>query len=69
MTEQSVKRAFTGDRVVLPGGDQPTAATIVVDVQTGKITDVLPGRRSPDELPDFHVVDAGDNIILPGLVE
>lgn len=69
MIEQPVKRAFTGDRVVLPGGDQPTAATIVVDVQTGKITDVLPGRRSSDELRDFDVVDAGDNIILPGLVE
>ena len=69
MAGQPTKRAFTGDRVVLPGGDQPTAATIVVDIQTGKITDVYHGRRSADELQGVHVIDAGDKIILPGLVE
>ena len=63
------QRAFTGNYVVLPGADQPTAATIVVDTQTGKIIDVQSGRRAAHELPDVELIDAGDRVILPGLVE
>lgn len=69
MTGQPIKRVFTGNRVVLPGADQPTPATIVVDIQTGKIIDTSPGRSSPDDQLDVDFIDAGDKIILPGLVE
>ena len=68
MTSHS-KRAFTGNNVVLPGHDAPRPATVVVDLVTGKITEVHDGRRTTDELPGVDLVDAGDKFVLPGLVE
>lgn len=68
----------TGKYALLPTSEQPTAATIVIDQASGKITHVLEGYTSRT---DFEVsypesahrvvswIDAGDQIILPGLVE
>ena len=65
----SSKRAFTSRNVVLPGQEQPQPATIIVDITTGKITDVLQGTRTQAELPEIELVEVGERYILPGLVE
>ncbi|KAH7925528.1 allantoinase [Leucogyrophana mollusca] len=59
--------------VILPGYDQPQAATITVDVETGKIIDIqheyLPVNPSGREDTKVRRIDAGDYFILPGLVD
>lgn len=65
-------RVFTGTNVLLDSDDQPRPATIVVDVKTGKITDVRSGtghRAAFPDVSDADWIDAGDNLVLPGLVE
>ena len=72
MAHEHIRRVFTGQNVVLPGQDQPTPATIVVDGLTGKITDITDVHAARHEFPDVpesHWVDAGRKVILPGLVE
>jgi allantoinase len=69
--------AFSGRRVLLPDTDSPRPATIIIDLSSGKILSVLPVRLSKNDLtphiaPDSHIatyVDAGDKVVLPGLVE
>ncbi|KAI8971321.1 allantoinase [Trametes punicea] len=64
-------RIFTGRNVVLSGG-QPRPATVIADVSTGKIIDILDGakpRSSFPELGDVDCIDAGDMYILPGVVD
>ena len=53
----------------MPSRDRPQPATIIVDISTGKIADVLQGKRTQEELPGIELTDAGDLYILPGLVE
>ncbi|KAI0695031.1 allantoinase [Cytidiella melzeri] len=63
---------FTGSNVVLPGQSVGVPATIVVDVGTGKITEIHRQRRSRQQSPnstDGQWLDAGDKLILPGLVD
>lgn len=67
-------KVFTGRKVLLPGEEQPQPATIIVDTLTGKITDVLTRHATPRDLPEAGVAesdwtDAGDDVVLPGLVE
>ncbi|KAF9811500.1 hypothetical protein IEO21_06584 [Rhodonia placenta] len=65
-------RVFTGTNVLLDSDDQPRPATIVVDVKTGKITDVRSGtghRAAFPDVSDADWIDAGDNLVLPGLVD
>ncbi|GJE98342.1 allantoinase [Phanerochaete sordida] len=69
MAESSLKRAFVSSNAVLPGQAEPQPATVLVDVSTGKIVDILPGRRSQKELPGVELIDVGDRFILPGLVD
>jgi hypothetical protein len=63
----------TGKRVLLPGHDvQP--ATMIIDLSTGKITAIQHGHTTKHDFPALggdHVrwIDAGDKIVLPGLVE
>jgi len=59
MTSVTVVR---GERVVLPDGVRPAA----VHVAGGIILNVAPYS---DPLPDARVLDAGPNVILPGLVD
>jgi allantoinase len=63
---------FTSRNVVLPGSDNPQPATIITDTRTGKITDIQEGYLSRADWPgiqDATWIDAGNNYILPGLVE
>lgn len=62
----------TGRHVILPGEQAPKAATITIDLLTGRIVDV----RQEHQFRDGHLgdddiswIDAGNSIILPGLVE
>jgi len=59
---------FHGSRVLLPGRDELTEASIVVDAGKGTIISVIEGPSSSID-DDVEVIEAGDNIILPGLVE
>lgn len=62
----------TGDKVVLPGAEEPQPATIAIDTTTGIIIDVQharSGRSAFPDIPDDQFIDAGDRLILPGLVE
>lgn len=63
----------SASKVLLPGRDEPTAATIIVDKVSGKIIEVRETLLSRDG-GDFigqsvEWINAGDNIVLPGLVE
>lgn len=67
MNNQSL--VVTGRNVLLPGSDQPQPATITVNIETGKITDIqtVYAERSPGG--DATFIDAGEKFVLPGLVE
>lgn len=72
MSSGSNQRVFTGSNVLLAGQTNPQPATIVVDITTGKITDIQSGRRARQDFPATevtHWLDAGERLILPGLVE
>ncbi|KAF9071739.1 allantoinase [Rhodocollybia butyracea] len=59
-----------GSRVLLPESDGLQPATIIVDPNSGKIIQVhrqlLPDNSLPAHL---RLIDAGENVILPGLVD
>lgn len=59
---------FHGSKVLLPDHDELAEASIVVDVDKGTIISVIEGPL--DRIGDnLQVIDAGDNVVLPGLVE
>ena len=59
---------FHGSKVLLPDRNELIEASIVVDTDKGTIISVIEGP--PSGINDnIEVIDAGDNIILPGLVE
>ncbi|KDQ50281.1 hypothetical protein JAAARDRAFT_142213 [Jaapia argillacea MUCL 33604] len=65
-------RIFSGRNVLLPDNPQPVPATVEVDLSSGKIISISPGARSKDSYPDIAAedfIDAGDHIIIPGLVD
>lgn len=57
---------FVAPKAVLPGKSEPVPATVTVDINTGKITDVKEGvhEASGDvvKVPEHQV-------LLPGLIE
>jgi allantoinase len=59
----------TGDCVVLPDHDTPKPATLVIDLASGKIKGVQLGKVHTEYDDDTLRIDAGDKIVLPGLVE
>jgi len=59
---------FHGSKVLLPGRDELTEASIVVDGDKGTILSVIEGPLGQIG-ENVEVIDAGDNVILPGLVE
>ena len=66
----------TGKGALLSDVDEPTPATIVINKVTGKITGIQRIYQSRTEFEATHPlatiaawVDAGDKIIIPGLVE
>lgn len=60
-------------KALLPEHEHPTPATIIVHKSSGKIVEVRHGQFTPEELgiatDGIEWIDAGKNIILPGLVE
>ncbi|KAG1890254.1 hypothetical protein F4604DRAFT_1914801 [Suillus subluteus] len=67
MSNQSL--VVTSRNTLLPGSDQPQPATITVNIDTGKITDIqtVYAERSPGGETTF--IDAGEKFVLPGLVD
>lgn len=62
----------TSRKVLLPDFDLPRPATINVDLNTGKIIGVFLGYIGDEackESRDSYFVDAGDKVVLPGLVD
>ncbi|KAG2132676.1 hypothetical protein BD769DRAFT_1448980 [Suillus cothurnatus] len=67
MSNQSL--VVTSRNALLPGSDHPQPATITVNIDTGKITDIqtVYAERSPGGETTF--IDAGEKFVLPGLVD
>lgn len=63
----------TGSRVLLPGEDGLVEASILINKSSGTIVGVQRGLKAPDQLglsPDqVEWIQAGKNVVLPGLVE
>lgn len=62
----------SAQKVLLPGNNEPTPATIIIDKHSGQIVQVRQGQLTHKELGlDGHVewIEAGNNTVLPGLVE
>jgi allantoinase len=69
-------RVFVSDNVLLPGANDPSPATIEVDLSDsggGKIKRIHARRRTRGEYADLEDdndwIDVGERWILPGLVE
>ncbi|EAU91207.2 allantoinase [Coprinopsis cinerea okayama7 len=63
---------LTGQHVLLPGHDNPVPATILVDQVSGKIVDVKQGLSTKEDFEASTIsswIDAGDLVVLPGLVD
>ncbi|KAG8922433.1 hypothetical protein FRC02_011859 [Tulasnella sp. 418] len=62
----------TSSNVLLPGQDNPSPATIEVDLTTGKFSAVHNEKKNHSDyqnVSDTNWIDAGDLYILPGLVD
>ena len=62
----------SAQRVLLPDNNEPTPATVVIDKHSGKIIQIRPGQLAHEELRlegNIEWIEAGNNIVLPGLVE
>ncbi|TFK44719.1 hypothetical protein BDQ12DRAFT_593525 [Crucibulum laeve] len=62
----------TGPKVLLSGNEAPQPATIIIDNSTGKIIDIRQGQLGKSDLylnGDITWIDAGDKVVLPGLVD
>jgi hypothetical protein len=64
---------FSGHKVLLPDREEPTSASVVVDLDTGKIVEIVEGLYQRSDFPravdNDHWTEAGDNVIIPGLIE
>jgi imidazolonepropionase-like amidohydrolase len=69
MSSEPNRVVFHGSRVLLPGLDELVEASIVVDAEKGTILSVVQGPVSKVVDDYGEVVEAGDTVILPGLVE
>jgi len=69
------KLICTGRNVLYAGTAVPQPATITINTETGKITDIHPNYQSRDaghtsfDEDGTAWIDAGDRVVLPGLVE
>jgi allantoinase len=69
------KLVCTGRNVLYAGATIPQPATITIDTETGKIIQVIPSYLFRDahytevDVDGITVIDAGDRVVLPGLVE
>jgi imidazolonepropionase-like amidohydrolase len=60
--------AFHGSKVLLPNHNALVQASVVADINSRTVLSIIEGPSS-EVGDDVTVIDAGDNIILPGLVE
>lgn len=64
------KLICTGRNVLYAGAAVPQPATIIIDMETGKITEILPTYQSRQFQEDgITWIDAGNKVVLPGLIE
>lgn len=63
-------------QILLPDTDVPQPATLVINTLSGKIVNIRTGQESIDDLgphlpPETEItwIDAGNKVVLPGLVE
>ncbi|KAG6911147.1 hypothetical protein DXG01_003887 [Tephrocybe rancida] len=61
----------TGRNVLLPGIPSPVPATLTIDLSTGKIIEIVDSYQTtiPQSNESVRWIDAGDKIVLPGLVD
>lgn len=64
----------SGPRVLLPESREPIPATIIIDKSSGKILQIHNRQITNSQELDLHHssiewIDAGDDVVLPGLVE
>ena len=66
----------TAKYALLPEDDHPTPATIVIDKNSGKIIQIERKHLSKSQFQSTHAsstitswIDAGEQIVIPGLVE
>ena len=67
-SSESNRVVFHGSKVLLPDLDELIEASIVVDADRGTILSVIEGPLS-GVTDNVEVIEAGDDVILPGLVE
>jgi allantoinase len=69
----NLKLICTGRNVLYAGAATPRPATIIINTITGKIAEILPSYQARDanvQVEDGIIwIDAGDRVVLPGLVE
>ncbi|KAF8235995.1 allantoinase [Tricholoma matsutake] len=64
------KLICTGRNVLYAGAAVPQPATIIIDMETGKITEILPTYQSRQFQEDgITWIDAGNKVVLPGLID
>ena len=63
------KLICTGRSVLFAGAAAPHPATMIINTETGKITEIIPSYRARARDADTLWIDAGDKVVLPGLVE
>jgi imidazolonepropionase-like amidohydrolase len=65
------KLICSGRNVLYAGAAVPQPATITINTETGKITEILPSYQTQGSDEDGGIIwiDAGDKLVLPGLVE
>ncbi|GAA5829653.1 hypothetical protein JCM3766R1_001250 [Sporobolomyces carnicolor] len=63
--------AITSSSVWLPSKTAPSPATLIASLSAGTILSILPGKLARADLPEpvEQFIDAGDQWILPGLVD
>ncbi|EIN03757.1 allantoinase [Punctularia strigosozonata HHB-11173 SS5] len=59
----------TGSRVFLSDNTDAIFATIVVDNSSGKVVEIHPEQPDAARYPDAEWIDAGDHIVMPGIVD
>ncbi|OLL24307.1 putative allantoinase 1 [Neolecta irregularis DAH-3] len=66
----SNKSVIASNRVLLSIGHDPVPATIEIDPQSGTIQSVSLGKSSKNDSPsDQELIDYGDLVIMPGLID
>ena len=71
---RSLLLIVAGQKVLFDDNESPQPATLVINTSTGKIQEIRPIYTTKESatIPaeaNARWVDAGDNLVIPGLVE